>query len=199
VSSNDLSDLEALLAAVRACRACEQVLPLGARPLLRAAVSARILIVGQAPGARAHASGIPWDDASGMRLRDWMGVDANRFYDATQIAIIPMAYCYPGRGRGGDLPPRRECARLWLDTLLSKLPNIELTLLIGLHAQRYFLRARRKPSLTATVRAWREFGPQYLPLPHPSPRNSPWFQGNPWFERELLPALRARVASMAPA
>lgn len=193
------STLDVLLAAVRACRACEQVLPLGPHPVLQADVSARVLIVGQAPGARVHASGIPWNDASGARLRDWMGVDADRFYDASRVAIIPMGYCYPGRGKSGDLPPRRECARLWLDQLLAKLPDIELTLLIGLHSQRHFLRARRKPSLTATVKAWREFGPQYIPLPHPSARNTPWFKANPWFEQELLPVLRARVASMASA
>lgn len=190
--------LEGLLAAVRQCRACEKALPLGPRPVLRAAASARILVVGQAPGARVHASGIPWDDASGARLRDWMGVNTERFYDESQIAIIPMGYCYPGRGKSGDLPPRRECASLWLDSLLSKLPRVELTLLIGLHAQRHFLGTRRKRSLTETVKAWREFAPQYLPLPHPSARNTPWFKGNPWFEHELLSVLRERIKSLPP-
>jgi uracil-DNA glycosylase len=190
--------LEGLLEAVRQCRACEKELPLGPRPVLRAAGSARILVVGQAPGARVHASGIPWDDASGARLRDWMGVNTERFYDESQIAIIPMGYCYPGRGKSGDLPPRRECASLWLAQLLAKLPRIELKLLIGLHAQRHFLGTRRKRSLTETVKAWREFAPEYLPLPHPSPRNTPWFKGNPWFEHELLPALRERIESLPP-
>jgi uracil-DNA glycosylase len=171
--------LEGLLAAVRQCCACEKQLPLGPRPVLRAAESARILVVGQAPGARVHASGIPWDDASGARLRDWMGVNTGRFYDESQIAIIPMGYCYPGWGKSGDLPPRRQCASLWLDQLLTKLPRIELILLIGLHAQRHFLGARRKRSLTETVKAWREFAPEYLPLPHPSARNTPWFKSNP--------------------
>jgi uracil-DNA glycosylase len=120
-------------------------------------------------------------------------VAADRFYDASQIAIIPMGYCYPGRGNGGDLPPRPECAALWLDQLLAKLPQIELTLLIGLHAQRHFLGKRRKRTLTETVKAWREFAPEYLPLPHPSPRNTSWFQRNPWFEDELLPVLRERI------
>jgi uracil-DNA glycosylase len=189
--------LDQLLAAVRQCRACETHLPLGPRPVLQAGASARILIVGQAPGARVHASGIPWDDPSGERLRRWMGLDATGFYDASTVAIIPMGYCYPGRGNGGDLPPRRECATLWLDQLLAQLPRIELTLLIGLHAQRHFLGSRRKSSLTETVRAWREFGPQYLPLPHPSPRNTPWFQRHPWFESELLPTLRERIQSLA--
>ncbi|HJV00625.1 MAG TPA: uracil-DNA glycosylase family protein [Burkholderiaceae bacterium] len=188
--------LDQLLAAVRQCRACEAQLPLGPRPVLQAGASARILIVGQAPGARVHASGIPWDDASGARLRQWLGLEAGNFYDASSIAIIPMGYCYPGRGQSGDLPPRRECATLWLDQLLAELPHIELTLLIGLHAQRHFLGSGRKSSLTETVRAWREFGPRYLPLPHPSPRNTPWFQRHPWFERELLPALRERIASL---
>ena len=187
--------LEELLVAVRNCRACADRLPLGPRPVLQAGATARILIVGQAPGARVHATGIPWDDRSGERLRDWMGLDKDRFYDATRVAIIPMGYCYPGRGSGGDLPPRRECAELWLDELLAKLPRVELTLLIGLHAQRHFLGRRRKASLAATVKAWSEFAPEYLPLPHPSPRNAPWFKQNPWFEDELLPVLRMRVES----
>lgn len=189
--------LGGLLTAVRDCRACAPHLPLGQRPVLQAGGEARILIVGQAPGARVHASGIPWDDPSGERLRRWMGLGAARFYDAAQIAIIPMGYCYPGRGNGGDLPPRRECASLWLDHLLTKLPQIEMTLLVGLHAQRHFLGNRRKLSLTETVRAWREFAPEYLPLPHPSARNTPWFQRNPWFEHELLPVLRERIESLS--
>jgi uracil-DNA glycosylase len=189
--------LDALLDAVRACRACEAELPLGPRPVLQAGATARFLIVGQAPGVRVHTSGIPWDDASGERLRRWTGVSNDSFYDAAQVAIIPMGLCYPGRGQGGDLPPRRECADLWLDALLARLPKIELTLLIGLHAQRHFLGRRRKASLTETVKAWREFAPGYFPLPHPSPRNIPWFQRNPWFEHDLVPALKLRVDSLA--
>lgn len=189
--------LAGLLTAVRQCRACEQHLPLGPRPVLQVGDGARILIVGQAPGTRVHASGIPWSDPSGERLRTWMGIDAARFYDASHIAIIPMGYCYPGRGKGGDLPPRRECASLWLDHLLAKIPQLELTLLVGLHAQRHFLGKRRKQSLTETVKAWREFAPEYLPLPHPSARNTPWFQRNPWFEHELLPVLRERIESLS--
>lgn len=188
--------LDGLLRDVRNCHACERHLPLGPRPILQAGGSARILIVGQAPGVRAHVSGKPWDDPSGERLRMWMGLDAAGFYDDSKIAIIPMGYCYPGRGSGGDLPPRRECATLWLDHLLAKLPEIELTLLIGLHAQRHFLADRRKQSLTETVKAWREFSPAYLPLPHPSARNTPWFQRNPWFGNELLPVLRERIKSL---
>ncbi|HEX5004829.1 MAG TPA: uracil-DNA glycosylase family protein [Gemmatimonadales bacterium] len=189
--------LEAVLAAVRACRVCEAVLPLGPRPVLRAGASARILVVGQAPGLRVHTTGVPWDDASGERLRGWMGVEPSLFYDASRIAIIPMGYCYPGRGKGGDLPPRPECAELWLPHLLARLTQIELTLLIGQHAQRHFLAGRRKPSLTATVRAWQEYTPAFLPLPHPSPRNQPWFAKHPWFDAHLVPALRARIASLA--
>lgn len=188
--------LGSLLSDVRDCRACEAHLSKGPRPIVQVRENARVLIVGQAPGARVHASGIPWDDASGTRLREWMGVSPDQFYDPGHIAIIPMGYCYPGRGKGGDLPPRRECADLWLDHLLAKMPHIELTLLIGAYAQRHFLGERRKPSLTETVRAWREFGPDYLPLPHPSPRNTPWRQKNPWFEQELVPQLKARVGSV---
>ncbi|HEX7910739.1 MAG TPA: uracil-DNA glycosylase family protein [Paraburkholderia sp.] len=186
--------LDALLAEIRACRACEAVLPLGPRPVVRAHRDARILIVGQAPGARVHASGIPWDDASGKRLREWLGVDTDTFYDATRFAIVPMGFCYPGRGASGDNPPRPECARLWLDRLLAELPAIRLTLLIGQYAQRHFLANTRKATLTDTVLAWRDFGPAVLPLPHPSPRNQAWFKHHPWFESDVLPELRRRVA-----
>ena len=196
-AANVYPTLEALLAAVRGCRACEAYLPLGPRPVLSAADTAHILVVGQAPGVRVHTTGIPWDDPSGERLRAWMGVDKDVFYDESRIAIIPMGYCYPGRGNGGDMPPRPECATLWLDQLLAQLPRIELTLLIGQHAQRHFLGRRRKQSLAATVRAWREYTPRYMPLPHPSPRNQPWFTQHPWFEGRLVPVLRARIKAMA--
>lgn len=188
-------ELDILLEAVRACRACEAHLPLGPRPILQAAIGSRILIVGQAPGKQVHNTGIPWNDASGETLRRWMDVDASAFYDPQRVAIIPMGYCYPGRGKGGDLPPRRECAELWLEQLLAQLPHIHLTLLVGQHAQRHFLRARRKGSLTETVRAWADYAPDYIPLPHPSPRNTPWFRRHPWFESEVLPMLRSRVAA----
>lgn len=198
MSKTSYSSLQGLLTAVRQCRACESHLPLGPRPVLQAAASAKILIVGQAPGARVHATGIPWNDPSGQRLRQWMDVDTTTFYEPSKIAIIPMGYCYPGKGKSGDLPPRRECANLWLDHLLAKLPNIELTLLIGLHAQRHFLGSRRKASLTSTVQAWQEFAPEYIPLPHPSPRNTAWFQRNAWFDHELMPVLRERVRLILP-
>jgi len=196
VSERQYPSLNALLTEVRACRACEQHLPLGPRPIVRAGADARILIVGHAPGARVHASGIPWDDASGDRLRKWLGVDVASFHDESQFAIVPMGFCYPGRGKGGDNPPRRECSQLWLDSLLDKLPQIQLTLLIGQYAQRHFLGTRRKPSLTETVRAWQDYSPTFIPLPHPSPRNQPWFQRHPWFESEVLPMLRGRVGSL---
>jgi uracil-DNA glycosylase len=188
--------LDALLVAVRGCRACEADLPLGARPVLQAHEAARVLIVGQAPGRRVHETGVPWDDASGERLRAWMGVDRPTFYDASRVAIIPMAYCYPGRGSGGDVPPRRECADLWLAHLLARLPRIESTLLIGDHAQRRFLGRQRKATLAETTQAWREYAPRYTPLPHSSPRNQPWFKRHPWFEQDVLPALRGRMRSL---
>lgn len=189
--------MKSLLAEVRACRLCEDVLPLGPRPVLRASASARILIVGQAPGTRVHETGIPWNDPSGDRLRSWMNVDRETFYDEGRIAIIPMGYCYPGRNpRGGDLPPRPECARHWLDRLLAQLPEIRLTILAGQYAQRHYLADRMKKTLTETVRAWREYFPEYLPTPHPSPRNTHWLQRNPWFEEEAVPALRKRVKQL---
>lgn len=188
--------LERLLREIDACRVCEAHLPLGPRPVLRAGRDARLLIVGQAPGARVHASGVPWDDASGKRLRDWLAMDAATFYDASRVAIVPMAFCYPGKADSGDAPPRPECRATWHPRLLPLLPNIELTLLIGQYAQAHFLGAARKASLTDTMRAWREYLPRYLPLPHPSPRNVAWFKANPWFEGEVLPELRERVAGM---
>lgn len=188
--------LDTLLRDVRACRVCAAHLPLGPRPVVQAGSSARILIVGQAPGLRVHQTGIPWDDLSGERLRGWMGVEKTQFYDASRIAIIPMGLCYPGRGKGGDLPPRPECAPLWFDRLLAQLPRIEVTLLIGQYAQRRFLGAGRKKTLTATVKAWREYAPRSIPLPHPSPRNQPWFQRHPWFDQEVVPMLRALIGGL---
>ncbi|MEO7935918.1 MAG: uracil-DNA glycosylase family protein [Dokdonella sp.] len=188
-----IENLDSLLKAVRDCRACAIHLPHGPRPIVQAGKRARLLIIGQAPGARVHASGIPWDDASGERLRDWIGIDKPTFYDPQQVAIIPMGYCYPGKGSSGDLPPRRECADLWLDQLLANLPNIELTLLIGQYAQRHFLGKAAAAGVGATVAAHAEFAPKLIPLPHPSPRNIAWFLRNPWFEAELLPNLRRQV------
>lgn len=185
--------LPALLAEIRACRLCEAHLPLGPRPVLRAERSARILIAGQAPGTRVHASGIPWNDVSGDRLRAWLGLDSEVFYDTTRVAIIPMGFCYPGRAGGGDAPPRPECAPAWREKLLALLPSVRLTLAIGQYAQAWHLRERRKTSLGETVAAFREYGPTLFPLPHPSPRNQRWLRDRPWFEAEVLPALRSRV------
>ncbi|QDH70967.1 uracil-DNA glycosylase family protein [Marilutibacter alkalisoli] len=186
--------LDRLLKDIRACTICEAQLPLGPRPVLRASSSARLLIVGQAPGARVHASGIPWDDASGRRLREWLQVDADTFYDESRIAIVPMGFCYPGKKGGGDAPPRPECSTTWHPELLPLLSGIGLTLLIGQYAQAYFLGDRRAATLTGTVKDWRRhLGDGLLPLPHPSPRNVAWFKANPWFEDDVLPTLRERV------
>ena len=188
--------LDALLREIRACRLCEAHLPLGPRPVVQAAPGARLLVVGQAPGARVHASGIPWDDASGKRLRDWLGLDADIFYDASRVAIVPMGFCYPGKAGSGDAPPRAECRAVWHPRLLPLLPRVELTLLVGQYAQAHVLGPARRASLTDTMRAWRDYLPTHLPLPHPSPRNVAWFKANPWFEGEVLPALRERVAGL---
>jgi uracil-DNA glycosylase len=153
-----------------------------------------LLIVGQAPGTKVHESGIPWNDPSGDRLRDWLELSPERFYDETDIAIVPMGFCYPGKGKSGDLPPRPECAPLWHDALLQRMPRLELTLLVGSYAQDYYL-GKSGDTLTDRVRRYREFGPRFFPLPHPSPRNTLWLRRNPWFEEEVVPALRERLAS----
>jgi len=189
--------LETVLREARACRVCAPHLPLGPRPVLRAAAGARVLIVGQAPGTRVHHTGIPWNDPSGDRLRQWLAVDRKTFYDVTRIAIAPIGFCYPGRDpRGGDLPPRPECAPLWQPRLLAALPRLELILLVGGHAQAYHLGKTRKASMTETVAAFREYLPRHFPLPHPSWRNTGWLKRNAWFETELLPELRARVHAL---
>ena len=193
-SDRDLADL---VDAARACRVCAAHLPLGPRPVLRATTTARLLIVGQAPGTKVHETGVPWNDPSGDRLRDWLDLDREAFYDEARIAIMPMGFCYPGRDpRGGDLPPRPECAPLWHPPLRAALPGIALTLLVGSYAQRYYLGKRRKASMTETVRAWRDYLPDLLPTPHPSWRNTAWLKKHPWFEAELVPVLRQRVAAL---
>lgn len=196
MSRRDQAALESLLAEVRACRLCEAQLPLGPRPVLRAAATARLLVVGQAPGTRVHETGIPWNDPSGDRLREWLDVDHATFYDESRIAIIPTGLCYPGKANGGDAPPRRECAPRWHPKLLERLPAIELILLVGQYAQAYYLGPRRKATLADTVRAHGEYGPRFLPLPHPSPRNKLWLRRNAWFEAEVVPMLRRRVAAL---
>lgn len=188
--------LDVLLNEIRACRLCEAELPLGPRPVVRAAASARILVVGQAPGTAVHASGIPFDDPSGERLRDWMGVDAETFYDESRIALIPMGFCYPGRGKSGDLPPKKRCARTWRGPLLGALPQVELTLVIGQYAMAWHLPEAKRLTLTETVRRHAAWGDALLPLPHPSPRNNIWLARNPWFEADVVPRLRERVGSV---
>jgi uracil-DNA glycosylase len=190
-----MTSLASLLAEVRGCTLCAQHLPLGPRPVVQVHSSARILVAGQAPGRKVHETGVPFDDASGDRLRAWLGVSRETFYDARQIAILPMGFCYPGTGKSGDLPPRPECAPAWREKLLARLKGLELTLVIGQYAQDYHLPDAGE-SLTEVVRAWRKHWPRVLPLPHPSPRNNIWLKKNPWFEAELLPVLRDRVAKV---
>lgn len=194
--SGGADTLDTLLARIDRCRLCASSMPHTPRPVLRAHADARLLVAGQAPGRKVHESGVPWDDASGRRLREWMGIDSDTFYDASRVAIVPMGFCYPGKAGSGDAPPRPECRATWHPQLLPLLPNVELTLLIGQYAQAHFLGRRRKGSLTATMRAWREYLPRHLPLPHPSPRNVAWFKANPWFEGEVLPTLRERVGGL---
>jgi uracil-DNA glycosylase len=184
-----------LLAEVRACTLCAAHLPLGPRPVVQIDPSARLLIAGQAPGKKVHETGVPFNDASGERLRAWLGISRDTFYDARRIAILPMGLCFPGSGRSGDLPPRPECAPAWRARLLSHLQNLELTLVIGQYAQAYHLPGESRP-LTQAVQAWRDYWPRIVPLPHPSPRNNLWLKRNPWFEADLLPVLRARVAEV---
>ncbi|EEX30685.1 MULTISPECIES: uracil-DNA glycosylase family protein [Vibrio] len=184
--------LEDLLQQIRQCRLCEPNLPLGANPIIQASKEAKLLIIGQAPGTRVHKTSIPWNDPSGDRLRQWLKLDKTAFYDATKIAIMPMGLCYPGKGKSGDLPPRKECAPQWHSKVLEQLPNIGMTLLIGQYAQNYYLQDKPK-TLTETVRAWQQWAPHYLPLPHPSPRNTLWLKRNPWFEAEVVPFIREYV------
>ena len=187
------SPIPPLLAEIAACTLCAGKLPYAPRPVLAASATARILIVGQAPGRRVQESGIPWSDASGQRLRSWLDLTPEHFYDSERVAILPIGFCYPGTGRHGDLPPRPECAPAWHARLLALMPNIRLTLLVGSYAQRFYLAERSQASLTQTVSQWRDYLPAYFPLPHPSPRNSLWLRRNPWFEAEVLPALRNQV------
>jgi len=188
--------LDQLMTEVRSCRVCETELPLGPNPILRAKRSAKILIIGQAPGTKVHKSGIPWNDPSGKRLREWMSIDDEIFYNPRKIAIIPMGFCYPGKGKSGDLPPRIECAELWHRKLLMHMTNIKLTLLIGKYAQDYYLSDSKHYSggtVSETVNNWKKFGPNYFPLPHPSPRNTLWLRKNSWFKSKTIPQLRKKV------
>ena len=185
----------ALLAEVRSCRICSDSLPLGPRPVLQLHPNAKIIIAGQAPGKKVHKTGIPFDDASGNRLREWMGIPKDVFYDANQIAILPMGFCYPGTGNSGDLPPRRECEQKWRKQLLGQLPGIEMTMVLGKYAQDYHF-GKSKNSLTELVSSWKIYWPRMVPLPHPSPRNNIWLSKNLWFEAELIPLLRASISQI---
>ena len=188
-----------LLTEIKSCTHCKEHLPLGANPVLNFHPNSKILIVGQAPGTKVHNTGIPWNDPSGNRLRDWLSVDKDTFYDVSKFSIVPMGYCYPGKGKSGDLPPRKECAELWLTQVLNELKNIKLVLCIGIYAQEYYLKDKRKKNLTETAKAWREYQnisitqtitAKVIPLPHPSPRNLLWIKKNPWFEEEVIPELK---------
>lgn len=188
-------DLDELLKSVRGCQICTD-LPLGPRPIVQIDPSARVLIAGQAPGRITHAKGIPFDDPSGVRLREWMGIDRATFYDASKIAILPMGFCFPGTGTGGDLPPRAECEAAWRQRLLAQLPKLETTLVIGKYALDWHMPEHRKLNVTNTVGNWADTWPQVLPLPHPSPRNNRWLKNNLWFERDVLPKLREHIQKL---
>jgi len=191
------TDFDHLLQKIRDCTACAPFLPLGPRPVVRGRPSARLLIISQAPGIRVHETGLSFDDRSGDRLRDWLGVDRRTFYDETRVAIMPIGFCYPGRdAKDGDLPPRHECAPLWHARLRMSLPAIELTLLVGRYAIDYYLPRSGQPSMTETVERWRDFLPEYFVLPHPSWHTLRWVRDNPWFENEAVPELRRRVGQI---
>ena len=185
-----------LLSEISKCTICLPYLPNGVNPVLAASNNSKIVIVGQAPGSVVHKTGIPWDDQSGKRLREWLGIDQAVFYDPTKLALIPMSFCYPGKGKGGDLPPRKECAPQWHAELFDPMREVQLTILIGAYAQEYYLGSSKKKTLTETVKNYKEYLPKYLPLPHPSPRNNIWLKKNSWFEKELIPELKEIVVNL---
>ncbi len=181
---------------IKACRICEAHLPLGPRPVFVARQEAKVLIVGQAPGRKVHETGIPFNDPSGDRLRDWMGVSRDTFYNSPKLGILPMGFCYPGTGKSGDLPPRPECAEHWREKLLAQMPGVELTLVIGQYAHNWHLKGNQEKNLTETVKAWKNYAPNVIPLPHPSPRNNIWLRKNPWFEEDVVPVIKRRVRGL---
>jgi uracil-DNA glycosylase len=185
--------MDNLLKEIRSCTTCKKFLPNKPRPILQAGIHSKIVIIGQAPGQKVQDSGIPWDDQSGNELRRWLGVSKEQFYDEKLFALVPMGFCYPGKGSSGDLPPRPECAPLWHEAVLSKMKKIKLIILIGQYAQIYYLGEKLKPTLTETVKNYQEYLPQYLPLVHPSPRNKIWQKKNPWFEKKIVPHLQKIV------
>jgi uracil-DNA glycosylase len=189
-----MPDLDTLLAEIRACRICAEHLPLGPRPVLRVSKGAKLLIIGQAPGTKVHESGVPWDDASGDRLRDWLDMEPEVFYDEARVAIVPMGFCYPGRNpKGGDNPPRPECAPAWHSRVLEFIPDVKITLLVGMYAQKHYLGQKGGKTMTETVRAWRDHPAGVFATPHPSWRTTGWQRKNPWFEKAVLPELRRRI------
>lgn len=191
------TNLEALLADIRACRHCEPFLPHGPRPIVQAASTAAILIIGQAPGARVHASGVPWDDASGDRLREWTGLESATFYNPKKVALMPMGFCFPGSGKTGDFPPRKECAPLWHQSLRAELPAVRLIVLVGQYAQAHYLPPNKKQSMTDAVQRFADAPDGLFPLPHPSWRSTLWMRKNPWFETDVLPVLKQRIAQLS--
>lgn len=185
-----------LLSEIRGCEVCKAHLPLGPRPIVAAHPESKIAIIGQAPGTKVHKTGVPWDDPSGRQLRKWLGVTDGIFYDESKIALVPMGFCYPGKGTSGDLPPRTECAPLWHGPILEKMPNLQMLLLIGSYAQNHYLGKAAKSTLTETVKSYASYLPKYFPLPHPSPRNRFWLTKNPWFYDGVVPRLQMRVATI---
>ena len=185
--------MKTLLDKIQQCEVCKDHLPLGPRPVVQLSPYSKIIIISQAPGRRVHETGIPWNDASGRNLRAWMNVDEAVFYDSLIFSIMPMGFCYPGKGISGDLSPRRECAPLWHSQILNFFEHKPFILLIGQYAQRYYLKKKCKSSLTETVKSYKEYLPEYFPLPHPSPRNQNWVKINPWFMKEVIPELREKI------
>ncbi|HAI17559.1 MAG TPA: IclR family transcriptional regulator [Xanthomarina gelatinilytica] len=185
-----------LLKDIRQCTICAAYLPFVTRPIVSAHKDSKIVIIGQAPGLKVHTTGIPWDDPSGKQLRKWLDVTDELFYDETKIALVPMGFCYPGKGKSGDLPPRPECAPQWHQKLLDQMPNLQLVILIGMYSQKYYLKEKAKRTLTETVAEYKTYLPNYFPLPHPSPRNRFWLTKNPWFEKEVIPELQEKVSQI---
>lgn len=185
--------MDTLKKEIKNCTICQEHLPHGCNPVFTASPSSKVVIIGQAPGRIVHETGVAWDDKSGDNLRSWLNVSKEQFYDTSIFALIPMGFCYPGTGKSGDLAPRKECAPQWHDLLLQSMDQVELTLLVGQYAQKYYLKDRAKKNLTETVRHFEEYLPKYLPLPHPSPRNNIWMSKNPWFAEDLLPLLASRI------